>query len=336
MLGAGGPVGHAYHAGVLAALSEVGWDARHADVIVGTSIGALTAGLLRAGLSPDDLLAHAGGRPLSAKGDALLRRGWPDPDFAAALGRRQPPGRPHWGPPASPQLVGTLLRDPRRLRTGLLIAAVAPAGAVSIQPIVAGFDRLLGPLWPAGPLRVVAVDLATGRPTVFGGPAAIEVRPSVALAASCAVPSHFTPVRVGDRRYVDGGVCSPANTEVIGAEVLASPGSLDAVIVSVPMGIGAWPARRGIDLPGRWANHRSARRGLRAVLAARVPTATFEPGRDELSVMGYDAFALAHLAEIAQRAHRATLARLRQDPDLAVVVAAARRHSLQWRSRPEA
>jgi predicted acylesterase/phospholipase RssA len=42
VLGAGGTVGHAFHAGVLAALSsELGWDARRADLLVGTSAGSI-------------------------------------------------------------------------------------------------------------------------------------------------------------------------------------------------------------------------------------------------------------------------------------------------------
>ena len=40
VLGAGGIVGAAYHAGVLTALAEAGFDARHADLIVGTSAPA--------------------------------------------------------------------------------------------------------------------------------------------------------------------------------------------------------------------------------------------------------------------------------------------------------
>ena len=55
VLGAGGVVGGAYHAGALAALSETaGWDARDADVIVGTSAGSIAAAALRAGLSGPD------------------------------------------------------------------------------------------------------------------------------------------------------------------------------------------------------------------------------------------------------------------------------------------
>jgi predicted acylesterase/phospholipase RssA len=50
VLGAGGPVGKAFHAGVLRALAErCGWEARTADVIVGTSAGSHIGALLRAG-----------------------------------------------------------------------------------------------------------------------------------------------------------------------------------------------------------------------------------------------------------------------------------------------
>src|SRR5690349_19155028 len=50
VLGAGGVVGHAFHAGVLAALEDVaGFDARDADLIVGTSAGSVVGALLRAG-----------------------------------------------------------------------------------------------------------------------------------------------------------------------------------------------------------------------------------------------------------------------------------------------
>src|SRR4051794_24860940 len=52
VLGAGGVVGGAYHAGALAALTEAaGWDARTADVVVGTAAGSLARAAPRAGLS---------------------------------------------------------------------------------------------------------------------------------------------------------------------------------------------------------------------------------------------------------------------------------------------
>jgi NTE family protein len=56
VLGAGGVVGQAYHAGVLAALEhDLRWDPRSAGIIVGTSAGSITASLLRGGVRAGDL-----------------------------------------------------------------------------------------------------------------------------------------------------------------------------------------------------------------------------------------------------------------------------------------
>ena len=56
VLGAGGPLGQAYHLGVLTALTELsGWDARDCEALVGTSAGSLIGAYLRRGLSAADL-----------------------------------------------------------------------------------------------------------------------------------------------------------------------------------------------------------------------------------------------------------------------------------------
>lgn len=48
VLAAGGFVGQAYHAGVLAALEhDYGWVPRTTDVVVGTSAGSVTGSLVR-------------------------------------------------------------------------------------------------------------------------------------------------------------------------------------------------------------------------------------------------------------------------------------------------
>jgi NTE family protein len=125
VLGAGGTVGQAYHAGVLAALEhDLGWDPRTAEVIVGTSAGAITGALLRLGIPAHDLAAWAVQAPLSVEGTRLrtwfgkthpefppldarhLLRPWrlPPPAHAAARGaaddaargdeRAAPPHRP--------------------------------------------------------------------------------------------------------------------------------------------------------------------------------------------------------------------------------------------------
>src|SRR6478672_1884140 len=64
VLGGGGAVGAAYHAGALAALEhDLGWDARNADVILGTSAGSLVGALLRLGVPATDLAALTVGAP---------------------------------------------------------------------------------------------------------------------------------------------------------------------------------------------------------------------------------------------------------------------------------
>src|SRR5207342_3836371 len=66
VLGAGGVVGHAYHAGTLATIAQVtGWDPRRAAVIVGTSAGSGVGATLRAGLAAPDFVARITGEPLS-------------------------------------------------------------------------------------------------------------------------------------------------------------------------------------------------------------------------------------------------------------------------------
>ena len=64
VLGAGGSVGCAYHAGVLySLLHHTGWDARDAESIVGTSAGSLVGALLRSDVDPEELviLLNGGG-----------------------------------------------------------------------------------------------------------------------------------------------------------------------------------------------------------------------------------------------------------------------------------
>src|SRR4051794_21330801 len=58
VLGAGGATGAAFHAGTLLALQhDLGWTPDSAEIIVGSSAGSIVGGLLRAGLTTDDLSA---------------------------------------------------------------------------------------------------------------------------------------------------------------------------------------------------------------------------------------------------------------------------------------
>jgi NTE family protein len=306
VLGAGGPVGHAFHTGVLAALADGGWDAREATVIVGTSIGAVTGSLLRAGVSPTDLFARATGRPMSEEGAAHAGNGagW------ALMGCDLDRDGTGIGRPASPRLLAHLARRPSRTRAGLLLAALTPSGTVPTTAVSDEINEMLGGRWPALPLWVCAVCLDDGERVILGQPGGPGIDVGTAVAASISVPAVFQPVVVGGRRLVDGGLHSPANADVM-ADAL---GQIDSVIVSAPMGIGSWPGRLGPDLPGRLLNHWTTEKELRRLREAGVPIAVFEPGPSELEVMHYNAFDLTHREEIARRAYDAVAAARHKAP----------------------
>lgn len=297
VLGAGGPVGHAFHAGVLAALADDGWDARDAAVIVGTSIGAVTGSLLRAGVAPADLYARATGRPMSPEGEERSggAKAW------MLMSCEVQRGPTAVGSPASPRLLTQLIRHPSHTRAGLLLAALAPSGTRPTAPIASAISGILGGAWPARPLWVCAVGLDDGERVILGPHTGPAVDVGTAVAASITVPAVFEPVVVDGRRLVDGGLHSPANADVIADAIDA----VDLVVVSAPMGIGSWPGRVGADLPGRMLNHWTTWRELSRVRDAGLPVRVFEPGASELEVMHYDSFDLTHRHEIARRAYAA-------------------------------
>ena len=98
VLGGGGAVGHGFHSGVLAALEDVvGFDARTAEVIVGTSGGATIAGLVRAGVTGTDLASTVTrGRP-SPRWERLERRRGARSTTPPARAPRRPPACVHAG-----------------------------------------------------------------------------------------------------------------------------------------------------------------------------------------------------------------------------------------------
>jgi NTE family protein len=79
--------------------------------------------------------------------------------------------------------------------------------------------------WPDQPLRLAAIDAATGGLVVFDRHSGVGLVDSVA--ASCAVPGVWPPVTIHGARYIDGGARSVTNADVaVGAGV---------VVVLVPM-----------------------------------------------------------------------------------------------------
>jgi NTE family protein len=281
VLGAGGIVGQAYHAGVLAALEiDLGWDARTAEVIVGTSAGSVMGTALRMGLSATDLAARAVGAAPSDEGSALVaaldaeEADIPPIDLAGLLrGWRLPAGALLW----------RAARKPWAVRPAVVASTLLPAGTFDVSSHAARLDDLLGDEWPDG-LRICATRRIDGRRTVFGRPGAPEAPLSQAVAASCAIPGYFSPVRIGRREYLDGGVHSSTNADVLRAE------DVDLAIVIAPMSA-AHGRTTNPDLAIRWATHRRLDREVRRLRSEGVEVVRIEPAAASRRVMGLNAMA---------------------------------------------
>jgi NTE family protein len=301
VLGAGGVVGHAWHVGVLAGVLEgMDWDARQAEVVIGTSAGSMVSALLRAGIGPADLVARALGDRVSTEAQRIL-------EAAGMAG--PPPGPP--GPPRPkalrPASVGMLRRaalTPWRFRPGLVLAGALPRGEV--DPGYAGLvGRLFPSGWPDRPLWLNAVRLRDGRRVTFGkdGDAGGDV--GSAVAASCAIPGYYAPVPVAGEEYVDGGAHSPTNAD------LASDGP-GLVLVSSPMSVGRGALRPRTELVGRLTHRATLQREVAGLRRRGRAVVTFQPGAEDLAVMGGGANALdaGRRGRVARQARESTLRRL--------------------------
>ena len=131
--------------------------------------------------------------------------------------------------PLAPYAFLAAARRPFGVRPGSLLAGLLPAGRTSTEVISRPLGAIFGDAWPDRDLRVCAVRARDARRVVFGTPGAPPVDVGRAVAASCAVPAWFAPVHIGTERYVDGGVHSPTNADVL------VPDALDLVVVSSPM-----------------------------------------------------------------------------------------------------
>ena len=300
VLGAGGVAGGAFHAGVLAALVEAtGWDPRRAEVVVGTSAGAIAGASLRAGLPATDLLASAQDRPLSAEGQRVLRRVGPLRPPPTTRAPRQ--GR------SPAELAATLARAVRRplaARPWSLVAALLPEGSVSTDMISGGIAGLFPDTWPAESLWICAVRQADGRRVVFGSR---DQRPRVAdaVAASCAIPGFFSPVEVAGQPHIDGGVHSPTN-----ADVLLDAVPLDVVLVSSPMSRQGRRPRLAADQGMRaWSGALLDAEALR-LRRRGVPVVAFQPDDGVLAAMGLNAMDPSRRSAIAAEARGSALRKL--------------------------
>jgi NTE family protein len=277
VLGGGGATGLAYHAGALTALElDLGWDVRSADVLVGTSAGAIVAVLLRAGVPPSDLAARSVGiEPMTTP--AAMTVGLVAPPDLPAFSLRslaRPPRLPSLG------LMAAVARRPWLFDPVSTAMALMADGMVDLQDEALGLVRGIGRDWPTRATWICAVRQHDLRRVVFGRSAALP-RPVDAVAASCAVPGYFSPVQIDGRRFVDGGVRSPTNADVLHRE------ELDLVVVVSPMSSRA-PGLAGVHAAARRYSAAKLGREVAALERSGIPTVVLEPGADVARLWGLD------------------------------------------------
>lgn len=186
VLGGGALVGGAWLTGVLAGLHDADVDVTRADVVIGTSAGAVFGARLLAGEPARELyarqLAGADGAELGVTLGQTVRY------LRAAMGSRDPQ------------------RSARRLGRAALKARTGPESVVHdvVQALLNGVRD-----WPGDTLRITAVDALSGRLETFDAASGVPLPDAVA--ASCAVPVVWPPVTVAGRRWMDGGSRSTAN-----------------------------------------------------------------------------------------------------------------------------
>lgn len=267
-------------------------DPRTADVIVGTSAGSITGTLLRSGVQASDLAAWTVRSPLSAEGHVLNQI------VGAEVPRFQPFNALHVvrRPPSLPgrKMLQRALLQPRHFRSLAASLALLAPGAHDIAEQLTTLREVEGQDWPERDLWICAVRRQDGRRVVFGRPGGPDAPLHLATAASCAVPGYFTPIRIGDRSYVDGGAHSPTNATIL------READLDLVIIVSPMS-GPAGAIKDVYAASRWHAVRIARREVQALRKSGVDVVVFRPGPSEQVAMGNDFMARDRVDETVQQ-----------------------------------
>ena len=284
VLGAGGVLGGAWHTGALAALAqETDWDPASAEYIVGTSAGSLIGSLVAAGVPPWFMVAHSAGETFEGLNgpDGRPAR---DADRSGGANFSLHRGLPALGP-GSLRMAAATLANPLRHTPLQLVAGWLPAGFMSTDSLKDTVRRAVPGRWVQHrSYWAVATDYRSGKRVPFGRIGSPPAHVADAVAASCAIPGFFRPVEIGGRRYVDGGVCSASNLDL-----LAGCG-LDLVICLNPLSSreeeGSLNPIARLNQATRRLSGRRLGHEARKVRAYGAEVLLIQPTAEDLEVMG--------------------------------------------------
>ncbi len=302
-------MGGAWLTGGLDALAtETGWDPASADRVVGTSAGSMIGALCASGVPPWFMVAHSAGEHFEGLVDS---DGTPaseaDRDGGATF--RLHRGLPVPGP-GSWRLALKTLADPMRHTPAQVASGWLPRGFISTDALERTIRRVVPRGWSPHPnLWIMACDYTSGRRVAFGREDAPTAELAQAVAASCAIPGFYRPVEISGRRYVDGGVCSTSNLDVLRGE------GLDLVFCLNPTSSRASVAARSLSARAAQATRAASGRRLgseaRRVREAGTDVVLIQPTAEDLEVMGANLMSGRRRHEMIELARRTVAEQLR-------------------------
>ena len=342
----GGITGAIYEIGVLAALEERldGFSLTECDVFVGVSAGSYVGTLVANGVSPSVLFRNAT-HPRASDLDQLSL-------FRPNLGEIA--SRIFSAPVTLADSIRDFYQNRREATVTDLVASLAgllPSGFFLLDGLEAWLSE-----WLSQPdrtndfralekkLRIVAVALDTGETRVFGEPGSDAVPISRAVAASCALPGFFRPVRVDATDYIDGGVRKTAHISLAIKERCGLVFCVNPIVpVRFQLSRGLFPVRRDqgalaskgllaiLDQVFRLTLHSRLKYGLSRYRRENPETdiVLFEPKAEELPRLMRNIMRTSGRIRIAEYAYRSTLQKL--DEEYARLSRVFERHGLRLR-----
>ena len=170
----------------------------------------------------------------------------------------------------------------------------------------------------------VACDYESGRRTAFGRLGAPRAHIGDAVAASCAIPGFYRPVRIGRRRYVDGGVCSASSLDLVAGRGLDLVICLNPLSSGTELGppgaagpgplgrIGALDPRHWLGAMSRRANGHRVGHEARRVRRFGTEVVLIEPTSVDHEAMGRNMMSAARRQRVIETAERTVLEQLRR------------------------
>lgn len=193
VLGGGGPVGRAWESGLAAGLLLQRIDLGGADLIIGTSAGAIVGAEIALGLSLD-ALGPVADSPVGPAPSQISPAGLQRMMAATARAATSPQ------PELELQALGQMA-----------LAARTCSEEESLSRIT--FAPISGRPW-APNFRATSVSTRTGRFQVWTAASGVPLERAVA--ASSALPNVWPSITIGQDRYMDGGMRSMLNADLAG------------------------------------------------------------------------------------------------------------------------